>query len=69
MAATRRPVFAIIGIGCRLPGLTHGHKHRRYGPMSLDGVRYIAHPFGYPRRHERPEDGLRVFELNGDSSG
>jgi 3',5'-cyclic AMP phosphodiesterase CpdA len=47
----------------RIELVVHGHKHRRYGPMIIDGVPYVAHPFGYPRQHERPEDGLRVLEL------
>jgi 3',5'-cyclic AMP phosphodiesterase CpdA len=47
----------------RIDLVVHGHKHRRYGPMTIDGVSYVAHPFGYPRQHERPEDGLRVLEL------
>lgn len=47
----------------RIELVVHGHKHRRYGPSTIDGVRYIAHPFGYPSEHERPEDGLRVFVL------
>lgn len=49
----------------RIELVVHGHKHRRYGPSTTDGVRYIAHPFGYPSQHERPEDGLRVLVLDG----
>ena len=49
----------------RIELVVHGHKHRRYGPKTIDGVRYIAHPFGYPRQPEGPEDGLRVVELGG----
>jgi 3',5'-cyclic AMP phosphodiesterase CpdA len=48
----------------RIELVVHGHKHRRYGPSQIDGVPYIAHPFGYPRQHERPEDGLRVIEVS-----
>ena len=44
----------------RIELVVHGHKHRRYGPKTIDGVRYVAHPFGYPRQHEGPEDGLRI---------
>jgi hypothetical protein len=47
----------------RIELVVHGHKHRRYGPTTIDGVRYIAHPFGYPRQHEGPQDGLRVVSL------
>jgi 3',5'-cyclic AMP phosphodiesterase CpdA len=49
----------------RIELVVHGHKHRRYGPRTIDGVRYVAHPFGYPRQHEGPEDGLRVVEVGG----
>jgi hypothetical protein len=48
----------------RIELVVHGHKHRRYGAVAIDGVRYIAHPFGYPRQHTCPEDGLRIIELN-----
>jgi 3',5'-cyclic AMP phosphodiesterase CpdA len=48
----------------RIDLVVHGHKHRRYGPTIIEGVPYVAHPFGYPRQHERPEDGLRVIELD-----
>jgi 3',5'-cyclic AMP phosphodiesterase CpdA len=47
----------------RIALVVHGHKHRRHGPSTIDGVRYVAHPFGYPGQHERPEDGLRVLVL------
>jgi predicted phosphohydrolase len=47
----------------RIEFAVHGHKHRRYGPETIGGMRYIANPFGYPRQHEGPQDGLRVIEL------
>lgn len=43
--------------------VAHGHKHRRYGPLMLDGVPYVAHPFGYPTQHTGPEDGVRVLDV------
>ena len=49
----------------RIELVVHGHKHRRYGPKTIDGVRYVAHPFGYPRQHEGPEDGFRVVDVGG----
>lgn len=45
----------------RIELVVHGHKHRRYGPDTIDGIPYVAHPFGYPRQHESPKDGLRVL--------
>jgi 3',5'-cyclic AMP phosphodiesterase CpdA len=51
----------------RIDLVAHGHKHRRYGPKTIEGVRYVAHPFGYPRQHQGPEDGLRVLEVSPSS--
>lgn len=47
----------------RIALVVHGHKHRRYGPKVADGVTFMAHPFGYPHHHSRPEDGYRVVEV------
>jgi len=47
----------------RMELIVHGHKHRRYGPMAIHGVPCLAHPFGYPRQHKGPKDGLRVVVL------
>lgn len=47
----------------RIELVIHGHKHRRYGPTRIEGVTYIAHPFGYPGQHGGPGDGLRVLDL------
>lgn len=47
----------------RLALVVHGHRHRRYGPLLLDGVPYVAHPFGYPHQHQSVDDGVRVLEI------
>jgi len=41
----------------------HGHYHSRYEPIDIDGVRFVAHPFGYPQQHVSIEDGVKVIEL------
>lgn len=41
----------------------HGHYHSRYDAMDIDGVRFIAHPFGYPQQHASVDDGVKVIEL------
>ncbi|MGE3852206.1 MAG: metallophosphoesterase [Planctomycetota bacterium] len=46
----------------RLSLVIHGHHHRRY-EQTLDGIRCVAHPFGYPRQHSGVGDGFRVIEL------
>lgn len=50
----------------RIAAVLHGHRHRRYEPLRIDGVLFAAHPFGYPHQHERPEDGYRevVVEIS-----
>jgi len=48
----------------RITLVAHGHKHHRYGPRSIEGLRYVAHPFGYPRQHQSVDDGLSVLTLD-----
>jgi len=48
----------------RIALVVHGHKHRRYGPSLIDGLWYVAHPFGYPGQHTSHWDGLRVLDLD-----
>jgi 3',5'-cyclic AMP phosphodiesterase CpdA len=42
----------------------HGHKHVRYGPVMIDGVCFLAHPFGYPAQHSSVGDGYRVLDIS-----
>lgn len=41
----------------------HGHRHVRYNPIEIDGIQFVAHPFGYPHQHARVEDGYRLVEI------
>ena len=47
----------------RIALVVHGHKLRRYGPIEIGGIPYVAHPFGYPNQHKTPEDGFRIVDL------
>lgn len=47
----------------RIDLVVHGHRHRRYDPKVIDGVSFVAHPFGMPGQHVGAEDGLRVIEV------
>jgi 3',5'-cyclic AMP phosphodiesterase CpdA len=53
----------------RITAVIHGHVHRRYDPVSIVGVPFCAHPFGYPGEHGCVEDGYRVIEVDGGIRG
>lgn len=41
--------------------VVHGHLHVRYDPIEIAGLRFVAHPFGYPHQHRGVEDGYRLL--------
>jgi len=43
--------------------LIHGHYHGRYEKTVIEGINYVAHPFGYPQQHDSVEDGVKVIEF------
>lgn len=47
----------------RVDLVVHGHRHQRYAPIELEGLRFVAHPFGYPHQHASVEDGYRTVEV------
>lgn len=47
----------------RIDLVVHGHRHERYGPTEIEGLRFVAHPFGYPGQHAGPEDGYRTVRV------
>jgi predicted phosphohydrolase len=46
----------------------HGHRHMRYGPVLIDGLWFVSHPFGYPSQHGHVDDGYRVLDISGCGS-
>jgi hypothetical protein len=53
-----------IFIKSRISAVLHGHVHRRYDPVSIEGALFYAHPFGYPGEHADVEDGYRLFDIS-----
>lgn len=43
--------------------VVHGHSHLRYDPIQVDGLYFMAHPFGYPYQHDCVNDGYRTVEV------
>lgn len=47
----------------RIVLVVHGHRHVRYDPVTIDGYKFVAHPFGYPHQHQSVADGYRTVEV------
>jgi len=59
------PAREVLGkYAARIAYAIHGHLHERYGPTLVEGVPFVAHPFGYPEQHDDPLDGLKILELS-----
>ena len=41
----------------------HCFERARYGPLERDGLRFVAHPFGYPGQHQTAAVGYRVIDV------
>ena len=48
----------------RVIAVINGHVHMRYQPIQINGLRFTAHPFGYPHQHSEVEDGYTVIPIN-----